>query len=646
MKAQIIDVFAGPGGLGEGFSAYQNDCGEFPFEIALSVEMESYAHQTLRLRAFLRHFLQAGRGLPAIYVDYVTGKTPWLGELLAFRHFDDDKSENDVRAWELLDPKHYCPEAWQAALEAYSADWQEIEKAVKKALYEARRMTLGEADEEKIHSSIAEAVRDDLPTILIGGPPCQAFSTVGRSRRKGHVTQNAVEMEDGTKQWQQERDGRTWLYQEYIKIIDEFKPDIFVMENVRGMLSAKIKVEDGEKEHVWKRIFQDLHQPALTLGKPADGLEYHIYSLAADQNYRGGEVAVDGHQFVLHAEEFGIPQSRERVILLGVRADKSDLLDEDFITCLQKIDSNEQTSVKNAIEDLPALRAKVGCQEHFDAETGKTRRTNINKDDEKQFWHQHLGKQLTGIARRLAKTGDSHQEKVGKLMSIVNANHKAHFKKTHMVTDFDPVSLERTKNSIQKFAEIDFSKIQGDLFDDEHFDTQEQLRQWYSHCALQGYVLNHEARSHMDSDLGRYLYSSCYALIVPGEGERESPRLPELQEVGLDPKGHKNQASFLDRFRVQVWDKPATTVTSHIAKDGHYFIHPDPSQMRSMTVREAARLQTFPDNYFFEGPRTAQFTQVGNAVPPLLAKQVAEVVSNILLRVREAEQEAPLQEVC
>lgn len=93
---------------------------------------------------------------------------------------------------------------------------------------------------------------------------------------------------------------------------------------------------------------------------------------------------------------------------------------------------------------------------------------------------------------------------------------------------------------------------------------------------------------------------------------------------------HKNTEAFLDRYKVVDPDGHSHTVVAHIAKDGHYYIYPDLKQVRSISVREAARIQSFPDDYFFEGGRTAAFKQIGNAVPPLMAKALAEIISELI----------------
>jgi DNA (cytosine-5)-methyltransferase 1 len=139
--------------------------------------------------------------------------------------------------------------------------------------------------------------------------------------------------------------------------------------------------------------------------------------------------------------------------------------------------------------------------------------------------------------------------------------------------------------------------------------------------------MNHQARGHMASDLKRYVYAAAFARAKGASPKGHN----EFALKGLAPD-HLNweTGKFADRFRVQLENRPATTVTSHIAKDGHYFIHYDPLQCRSLTVREAARLQTFPDDYSFQGNRTQQYHQVGNAVPPFLAAQIAKIVFGIL----------------
>ena len=133
----------------------------------------------------------------------------------------------------------------------------------------------------------------------------------------------------------------------------------------------------------------------------------------------------------------------------------------------------------------------------------------------------------------------------------------------------------------------------------------------------------------MAEDLHRYIFVSAFGKVFgrsPTLSDFPEELLPEHENVKGEDRDLKK---FADRFRVQLAEGPAKTITCHISKDGHANIHPDPAQLRALTVREAARIQTFPDNYFFEGSRTEQYTQVGNAVPPYLAHQIAAIVAEL-----------------
>jgi DNA (cytosine-5)-methyltransferase 1 len=177
MPVPIIDLFAGPGGLAEGFSTLVDTQGDRVFKIKLSVEKDAFAHQTLTLRSFLRQF--PVNTLPAEYYDFLQQK---------------------ITQDELY--KQY-PDAWQDATK------------------EAWQATLGATSSQEIDLRISEALEHQTNWVLIGGPPCQAYSLVGRSRVGGV----------------HEDDHRVHLYKEYLRIIAAHQPAVFVMENVKGLLS-------------------------------------------------------------------------------------------------------------------------------------------------------------------------------------------------------------------------------------------------------------------------------------------------------------------------------------------------------------------------------------------------------------------------
>jgi DNA (cytosine-5)-methyltransferase 1 len=503
----VIDLFAGPGGLGEGFSAFHDSKGHQPFKIKMSIEKDYSAHATLELRAFYREFKRSS--VPKDYYNYLRGEI----------------SRDDLFI-------KYPKQSANARIQAWQAE-----------------LGCGNPSNENIDRRIQNAIDHHSVWVLIGGPPCQAYSIIGRSKMKNHKADF-------------ENDQRHFLYKEYLRIVAVHKPPVFIMENVQGILSSKIN-----GENIIDKILSDLRNPISTLpsnsGSEEDSnrIKYNIYSLVKPLLEEGNLKPGD---YVIKSESYGIPQKRHRVILLGIR---SDLPVKP--TTLSK--ASEMCSIEKAIYDLPKLRSGVSKEK-----------------DSPELW-----KSILENIPKCAWINDKHVNP--KLRKTLYSFSKAINSRLNMGSHF-----LRTNNK-PEFAD-----------------------DWFVDNKLGG-VINHVARKHMRSDLYRYFFASCFANL-----NRRSPMLVDFPREIL-PKHDNVQKGvqgkmFSDRFKVQLTGKPSTTITAHISKDGHYYIHPDPSQCRSLTVREAARLQTFPDNYLFEGTQTQQYHQVGNAVPPLLALQIAEIV--------------------
>ena len=496
----LVDLFAGPGGLGEGFASLKVD-GHSPFHIGISVEKEASAHRTLRLRAFLREYRRRYDCLPDQFIDFHAGL---IGE--------PDWSSVDAQSWRI-------------------------------AVDEARALELGsEAAATAIDDAITSLRRDFDETILIGGPPCQAYSLVGRARSRGKLG------------YVPEEDERHYLFREYIRVLDRLRPAAFVMENVKGLLSSTVES---------RRVFEMLMEDLSSLGT-GQGQAYALRAIRIEGGKASLKEAVKPSDFVVRAEKFGIPQRRHRVIIVGIRSD----LAKGELNASIDLPGATRT-VSEIIGNLPALRSGLS--------RGR---------DSTSAWLDTV----TGAA---------------KILSVIHQG--AH--ETELRTAFAALAECFEAEPVPARSSATLPSNYGAANDD--------LLRWLERPELHA-VAQHETRGHMASDLGRYMFAAVFGRI-----RGYSPKAADFP-MALSPE-HRNWHSgvFNDRFRVQLASESSTTITSHISKDGHYFIHPDPRQCRSLSVREAARLQTFPDDYLFLGNRTQQYVQVGNAVPPFLARMIA-----------------------
>jgi DNA (cytosine-5)-methyltransferase 1 len=499
----IVDLFAGPGGLGEGFASIRDGV-HAPYQIGISVEREASAHRTLTLRAFLRDYQTRYGRFPRQFLDFHAG---------------------------LID----------------EPDWEAVGKnAWKHATEEARCLELGtQAATDAIDAIIPKLRKDFDDTILIGGPPCQAYSLVGRARSRGKLN------------YIPEEDERHYLFREYIRVLEKLRPAAFVMENVKGMLSSTV-----ESRLVFEMLMEDLS----SLGTDHS----HLYELKAIR-VEGGKAHLQEigkpSDFIVRAEEFGVPQRRHRVIIVGVRSDLTSGAGSASINV-----AKSPHTVADAIGNLPSLRSGLS-----------------RGHDLLPAWRNTVA----DAARVLAGI--------------------------HWDGDVDRLR-ERFLGLVKDMEHMAPLKRASTILPSGYGASDDVLLRWLERPELRA-LAQHETRGHMGSDLGRYLFSAVFGAVFG-----YSPKASDFPEE-LRPN-HRNWTSgvFNDRFRVQLANEPSTTVTSHISKDGHYFIHPDPAQCRSLTVREAARLQTFPDDYLFLGNRTQQYVQVGNAVPPYLARQIAALV--------------------
>lgn len=325
--------------------------------------------------------------------------------------------------------------------------------------------------------------------------------------------------------------------------------------------------------HCGRPVFSDV---MCSLANAGGQDLYRLYALSSHNAGRAWNDGLKPADFLVRSEEHGVPQRRHRVFVVCIRRDIANTLPRDLLPELAR--KEVIVSVRDIIGKMPMLRSR------------------LSRNDDGASWQLALKRAYSLVSRCMPDMP------------------------TDTVAEFR-LALDRARESA-KGKVLPHQRAQGGTTLPESCPA--TLRDWLYDSRLTRLV-NNETRGHIEDDIARYLYAASYAYACG-----RSPRAGDFPLALAARHKSWNTGRFADRFRVQLRDRPATTITSHISKDGHYYIHPDPGQCRSLTVREAARIQTFPDNYFFHGGRTHQYVQVGNAVPPFLAWKIAQALWPII----------------
>jgi DNA (cytosine-5)-methyltransferase 1 len=384
--------------------------------------------------------------------------------------------------------------------------------------YDEEKVIEGDITKKEIHKKVIDECKG-IVSLVVGGIPCQSFSLIGP--RSGYGKQNEKFKEDV----------RDHLYQEFRDIVKEIKPKIIVIENVKGILSKK----DKKGVKIIEKIFSDMENLGYNLENDKTGKKYML----------------------LDAADYGVPQKRQRVVIIGVLKSWKDV----------RVPFIEPT--------------------HFDPESKNS--SELYKKGLLPYvtLYEAIG-DLPKVKPKITYTGLTKSEKTK--------------------------IIEQNRNTNSGEDRIVFSK---DRFDKHLKNISQSGKEFFNTIRSNGYPYldHHIARSHQLSDV------TLFKLMKEGETARYFiKRQPTTGKKLIK----YDMRTFKDKYRRQESDKPCTTVFAHLEKDGNRFIHP--KQARTLTPREAARVQSFPDDFIFEGPLIKKFRQIGNAVPVMLSFNMAKTI--------------------